>query len=204
MRRLYHCYLPLHYETLWAEHTSCGLFTDTAFLSSATLLCVCMCVHLSLAVSLSAVLTACHPHWDSSEQIFTLINTDSSLDVSLYRSKVKINWHSHLRRRHQGVSCVWGFFFVCECVTCYSPREAVGGRRWWWERSCATGHRRGGRERTRSAACLWSGSGSGFPLSPRCSPAQSNCGRRVEVKGQRCSPPCMMSLLKVKTHWDSR
>lgn len=74
--------------------------------------------------------------------------------------------------------------FMCACVTCYSRRAAVGGRRWWWERSCATGRQRGGRGRTRSAACLWSGSGSGSPLSPRCSPVQSNCSGK-EVRGQR-------------------
>lgn len=33
----------------------------------------------------SAALKACHPHRDASEQIFALINTDSSLDVSLQK-----------------------------------------------------------------------------------------------------------------------
>lgn len=141
---------------------------------------MCVLVNLSLAVSMSALLTACHPHWDSSEQIFTLINTDSSLDVSLQRSAVKINRHSHLWQRYQGAPCV-----TYACFTCYSRRAAVGGRRWWWERSCARGRQRGGRGRTLSAACLWSGSGSGSPLSLRCSPAQSNCSRREEVRRQR-------------------
>lgn len=73
---------------------------------------------------------------------------------------------------------------VWRILTCYSRRAAVGGRRWWWERSCARGHQPGGRGRTRSAACLWSGSDSGSPLSLRCSPVQSNCSRKEMCPGQ--------------------
>lgn len=141
--------------SLWnsVSWASSGLYKDTAFIVGCNV-CV-RAVNLSLAVLLSALLTACHPQWDSSEQIFTLINTDSSLDVSLQRSAVKINRHCHLWQRYQGVLRVWHKrVCVCACVTCYSRHAAVGGKRWWWERSCAIVHQRGGRGRTRSAACL--------------------------------------------------
>lgn len=164
MRRLYHCILPLHYGTVWAWHTSSGLYKDTAFLLHCRVLVL---VNLSLAFLSSKLLTACHPHSDSSKHIFTSINTEVAHLMSHQSSKLKT--------RDRCEKDIKVFCVTLVPVTCYSRRAAVGGKRWWWAQSCARGHRQGGKGRTRTAVCLWSGSGSGSPLSLHCFPAQSNC-----------------------------
>lgn len=117
--------------------------------------------------------TSCHPCRHAFKQIFTSDKHRKLIRVVTSKEHVKMK----------------------ACVTCCSPRTAGGERRWWWERSCATDHQPDGRGRSRSAACLWIGSGSGSPPSHRCSPAQSNC--RGKEKWCDCALGLNAELRKV-------